>query len=459
MAKKNAKATGSNVEMHQTESGMSFIAISDPLVVTGLQSTEMVKLPTSVNKNEDITTATNYVTAGQNDNFPNKLIEAFEKDTVLTPTVRLAATLLYGGGIAIGQYQYVNNKRDWQPYNYPPFWKWAKATALNMQLFTILYDYCYFAIAYPMLTLSLDGKTIARVSTKNSRSKACRLGRKKANGEYDEVFINPDFGTSYFNKELTKSLKVIPEFAGAEWLKKNAKPGASYIFPIRRIDSGREYYPMPDGYSAISSGWVEIASLIAIYNKAVLKSGATFKWHIEVHPDYWPSRFGLKWEQSSPTEKVEMMKEQVNEWKKALFGAENADAVIATAMKHVPGKNEETYSLVKITKLDNSTNGKDGSYLNASREASQHKIIAMGMDPTLVGALPGDGGMGAGSGSNNRVAFNQRVLLSKADQDNVLQLMELIRDFNEWPETMEFAIDQGLITTLDAGAEAAVTKK
>lgn len=154
-----------------------------------------------------------------------------------------------------------------------------------------------------------------------------------------------------------------------------------------------------------------------------------------------------------------MMKEQVNEWKKALFGAENADAVIATAMKHVPGKNEETYSLVKITKLDNSTNGKDGSYLNASREASQHKIIAMGMDPTLVGALPGDGGMGAGSGSNNRVAFNQRVLLSKADQDNVLQLMELIRDFNEWPETMEFAIDQGLITTLDAGAEAAVTKK
>jgi hypothetical protein len=343
--------------------------------------------------------------------------------------------------------------------DFQPFWEWAKRTSLNNQLFQIFYDYCYFGVAYPMLTLSADGKSIARVSLKNSRYKACRLGRKNSAGEYDKVYINPDFGTASVKKENTTELQAVPEYDGANWLRKNGKSGKSYIFPIRRIDSGREYYPIPDGYSAISSGWAEISAQIAVFNKSILKNGATFKWHIEVHPDYWQSKFGEDWNKASVAEKIDLMKKQVEQWKDALFGADNADSTIATAMKHVPGKPEETYSLVKITKLDNSTSGKDGAYLNASKEASQHKIIAMGMDPSLVGALPGDGGMGAGSGSNNRVAFNQRVLLSKADQDNVLQLMEIIRDFNNWPSSMEFAMDQGLITTLDAGADAAVTKK
>ena len=73
----------------------------------------------------------------------------------------------------------------------------------------------------------------------------------------------------------------------------------------------------------------------------------------------------------------------------------------------------------------------------------------MGVDPSVIGAgIPG-GKLGAGSGSDKRVAFNILQSLKTADRDITLSILEFIQDFNDWDPKIKFAFENIEITTLD----------
>ncbi len=61
--------------------------------------------------------------------------------------------------------------------------------------------------------------------------------------------------------------------------------------------------------------------------------------------------------------------------------------------------------------------------------------------------------MGAGSGSDARVAFNNFISTSTFEQDLILEVLHLVRDYNGWPENLEFRFKQPLIMTMDKGKQ------
>lgn len=407
---------------------------------------------------EDQTTSSDFVYWGTNNDFARKLAADIEVDTVLLSGLRIASKLLYSGGVVTGKFDYTNGKRDWIYVDAPEFRKWWRQNQFSSTMFSFIYDYVAWCSGSILCTMSQDGKTIARASNNLSRFINVRLGRiDPKTGWPTKAYINSDFGTSFYKVDKNKEVFVAPKYAAAEWIEANREKlaGKSFLWVCQGTDLFRQYYPQSDFNSSVASGWVEMSKIIVIFNKALLENGMNLKWHAEVHPDFWPLKFGKDtWNSWRDEEKVAKMKDWFDELDKTLVGASNASGVFATAMMHIPGEPEKVYSLVKLTALDGKIGtGKEGAYLNTNREASQHKVIALGLDPAIVGALPGDGGMGAGSGSNNRVAFNQRVLLSKSDQDNLIEFFYFLRDVNGWDESLEFTIDQGLITTLDSGAE------
>ncbi len=78
--------------------------------------------------------------------------------------------------------------------------------------------------------------------------------------------------------------------------------------------------------------------------------------------------------------------------------------------------------------------------------------MALGLDPTLIGTAPGKG-MGAGSGSDKRVALNIYTSMVLAHADIVLEPFHFIRDYNEWNPLIEFKMRKMLINTLDSGKQ------
>ena len=87
-----------------------------------------------------------------------------------------------------------------------------------------------------------------------------------------------------------------------------------------------------------------------------------------------------------------------------------------------------------------------------SQESASHVFTAGGVAPTLMGIQPGKN-MGAGSGSDARVAFNNFISTSTFEQHLVLEVLHFIRDYNGWPENLEFRFKQPLIMTLDKGKQ------
>jgi hypothetical protein len=397
---------------------------------------------------------------GDMDDMPNLLKADLESSTVVTSGMRVASKVVYGGGVVYGKITVDNGKRNWHYAYDAVIERWLRKNNFAKQLFTIFYDLSFTGNAFPLFTKSTDGKSIARVSTKHTRSMFTRLSKVNGYGEHAHAFVNPDFGTNYYNAENTKKYKCAPEYGTAEWIKENIKPGESFIFPLKTVDSGRQNYSMPDWNSARTSNWISIGKSVAALNKAMMANSMRPLWHIEIHVDFWANMYGKDaWAAYAPAQKLEKIKEFQTNLANTLLGVDNAGAYIASHMPYEQGVPEKAFSLLKITPLENKLlQGKDGFYLTTSREVSQHAVVSLGLDSAMLGTMPGDGGMGAGSGSNNRVAFNQRVLLSKADQDMVLNFMYMIGDVNGWDEDYEWVIEQGLITTLDAGAEAQKTE-
>jgi len=440
--------------MGEVEIHVGQILLSTQLA--GMEAT--LKTTPSVNENSGGGDS-KWVKNGGSDDYPLQLRTDAENDTVILPGLRLNAKLLYGGGLVYGRFK-KNDKGelDWQ-YEYDlAIERWLRNTQMARQLFTLFYDIAFGAIAYPLFTKSVGGNSIAMMRLEHSRYMHCRLDKVDANGNHKYCFVSPDMGTSYFDEKKMQKYLVAPQYGTAEWVKKLA-PGTSYVLPIKLVDTGRQNYPKPDWDSARSSNWVSISKSIAALNKGAIDNSMRPMWHIEIHQEFWPNYYGEEvWSKLFPPEKREKIKQYCDIIAKHLMGAENTGKYISSAILAPANQPEKLYHMLKITALENKVQlGSDGWYLTTSREASQHKVAAMSLTPSLMGIMPGDGGMGAGSGSNNRVELNQRVLMGVSEQDMFTNFMYHVAEVNGWPLDLVWTIKQGLITTLDSGAESSAT--
>ncbi len=404
---------------------------------------------------EEVDLNTKFVKWGTDNTYPKQFQTDVESDTVILPGVRLNAKLLYGGGLVYGKIVPVDHDLDWQYSRDLVIERWLRANNIARQLFMLFYDLSLINIAYPLFTLSADGKSIARMSMQYTRAINTRLSPVNAYGEHTMAFTHPDMGTSDFKNADAKQFKTAPSFNTVEWIRKNVKGGESFVVPIKGVDTGRQVYPMPDVESARKSKWVRISKTIAALNEAALLNGMRPMWHIEIHDSFWPNWVGAEvWASLEIDNKKAKIKEFNEAISKQLIGVENTGNYISSPMVSLPGVPDKILHLIKITPLENKMAlGSDGWYLTTSREASQHKLSAMSLTPALTGMMPGDGGLGAGSGSNNRVELNQRVLMSVADQSMFLNWMYMVAEYNGWDEELEFVIKQGLVTTMDQGKE------
>lgn len=439
--------------MNSQSVGHGVFVLSGEVLVSAPHA--LAEKPTAgIRLSEDYYKSAKHIYWGENDDFPLLLQKDLNSDTVLKPGIRLKSELYYAGGLIYGKKVLEGDRVvGWDRCYNQEIEDFIGDSFLSLQYYQIFLDLTKLQIAFPQLCLSIDGKKITRMTAEFTKAAHCRLSRVGSNGYPETLFVNPDFGTNDWKETNNKTLPCAPLFATEDWIKNKVGAGKNFAMPIVIPDGVNIYYPDPDWNSARNSNWVQISKDIAVFNKALVNNKLTILYHIEVHPEYWPSLFGEKeWTAKSADEKVAAIKTWATAMSNNLKGAENVGNVFVTNQGISNGNPEKTYSLVKITKVDREIDFKEGAYIPTSKEASEHKTFALGLHSDITGVTPG-GGMGAGSGSNSRVAFNQRAMLAKAVQDIALQPLRLISRYNKWPKEYEFTFETSLITTLDAGAE------
>ncbi|KAA5532849.1 hypothetical protein F0460_13255 [Paenimyroides baculatum] len=435
---------------------MTFVEVQGK--TNGKQNVAMVK---SVNGSETSHTTSKpnskagkkYIEWGDSDKFPTTLAKAVRKNGSASSAMRVKERTHYGNGLTL----YKNSKSEtgkkvveFVPIDEEPVIEaFLKKIRYKLFLQETIKDLEWFNVAFPEFVLSVDRKSIA--SVRRQKTAWCRYAAPNNKGFVDKIYVSSKFGNvSNIDIEDTEYVSEIPlinpyltkEEIIEYCIEKNID---RFTIPFGYPVSDESFYPEADWHSILNSGWLEVANSVPEYKLNIFKNQVSIKYIIEIDERYFEKLYYQEWEKYDLEKKLSIRKKLIEAITDELSGNTNSGKSISSIM--FADAKDQQISAVKITPIDDKF--KDGSYLPEAEAANSEVLFAMGVDPSVIGAgIPG-GKLGAGSGSDKRVAFNIMQALKTPDRDVSLSVLEFIQDFNNWNPKIKFAYENTEITTLD----------
>lgn len=391
---------------------------------------------------------------GDNNLFPQTVIKDLEKSPWVGTALDWKARALYGKGVVVGSV--IDYKADGsevfkpiKPSERPEIYSWLNKSQFERNyLFPACRDLYTFYNVFPELIMSKDRKQIAVIRANDASF--CRWGMQNDAGIISKCYISPNWGNGTSSTTADETCTIVdvldPFYDPAGTLRELS--GSKYVYPVSYPTSGKSYYQLAHWNSIRTSGLLEWANAVIKYKQKLMDNQITIKYLIETSEAYWKWKYS-NWDSMTKEERDTAVKTSKTDFDNYLQGQSNAGKSLMTVMLIDPVTKQPIPGL-KITPIDDLI--KDGKYIEDSQEASSHLLYALGIDGTLMGNAPGKG-MGAGSGSDKRIAFNNYISLCEMHKDIILEPLYIIRDYNGWGDDIEFRFRSPMVETLDKGIE------
>lgn len=364
---------------------------------------------------------------GDENDFPQKVIEDAELSTELPALLDWKARVLQGRRVLPFIENYDDESGDFK-YTFVDD---EEIREFLNQLTTKRYfreaatDFKWFWNVFPELIKSESGDKIVQIVAADASF--CRWSKMNNKGKIERCYINANWPDAKVDDPETIDRKVIDIYAKDPIgdLKKD-RATTNIIYPITYPSPGKVYYQLAPWNGYRTSGWQKIAQSVPKSKAKMTAHLLSAKYILQIPFGYWPAIY-KDWEKLKPEEQLEKKKAKVKEINDKLTGDENAGKTILVEVgfdangKEIPGWKIEPIKGHEVNK----------EQLEDSREASEHLMRALGVDPTLVGDGPGKK-MGGGSGSDKRIAFNITVALMQPYRDVILEPLYFIADYNGW---------------------------
>lgn len=386
---------------------------------------------------------------GDNNDFPQLVINDVRKDAELPNLLDEKARLAYAGGLIYGTLKRNGDGSEYlEPLTNGSLQKeiddWIIRSNITAYLYEAFKDLYWFGNAFPEVVRDKELKKIVQLCVQPAEQ--CRWAKQNKNGLIETCYINANFPDAKATDSLTKKLGVIDRYydaAGSLLLRKET----NLIYPISIPSPGSNYYQLADWNSIRASGWLDVSRAIPKFKKSLLEKQMTIKYHIEISNLYWEMKYP-GFDSKAKEEKVKIKEEEFSNFVSVMSGELAAGGNLYSPMITDPSSGKE-YSLWKITPIDDKI--KDGTFLEDGKDASLYKYSAIGIHPALLGTMPNNG-MG-GAGSNIREAHLLYTMKIRPHQDIVLEpLNYLVVPYNKW-DGVTFRLRNSFMTTLDKGSE------
>lgn len=367
---------------------------------------------------------------GEHNDFPQNIINVAEHSTELPSLLDWQARALQGREI-IAMQRFLNREKgdngewDYKPIDDPEINKFLTSITTKRYMREAALDFFWFWNVFPELIKSKSGDKIAYIGTQDASH--CRWSKQDKQGNIKKCFVNANWGASGpYNAENTITFPVIDPYSSESVNEMKESDKASWIYQMSYPSPGKTYYQLSKWNGFITSGWADVARAIPNAKRSQMKRILSAKYILQIPITYWPAAY-KDWHKLDQTEQLEIKKRKVKEINDQLAGDENAGKTILTEVGFgLDGKEIPGWKIIPIEKAN-----VEGENLEDSREASEHLMRALGVDPTLVGDGPGKK-MGSGSGSDKRVAFNIYVALLQPYREVILEPFYFIAEYNGW---------------------------
>lgn len=391
---------------------------------------------------------------GDMNDFPQLVIEDVNKDPEIKTMLRKSAHLLYGGGIKFGKLGFdAKGNEVLLPLDDSKktalIKNWLRRSAFNRYLLEAAIDLYYFSNVFPEFVLNYGRTEITRVATRAAET--CRYGKYNNKGVIDTLYVSYNWPNAIPGDLYTKTISVLdPWYNTVEQLRNGNK--LNYIFPLSEPSPGNNYYQLTDWNSIRTSGWLDFSQEIPKYKKNIIKNQFGVRFVIEINTKYFEWKYE-GWANKTESERNQIKADETKKFQDFCTGVDSAGKTIT--INFIGDGQSNDINLVKFTPIKKLI--EKNEYIEDGQQASTMKAIAIGLHPALLGFMP-NSGLG-GAGSNIREAYNLHVIMNKSKQDLLLEPLYTVRDYNGWGDEVEFAFNNTLMTTLDAGKETTNLKK
>lgn len=421
---------------------------------------------------------------GEDNRFPQNIVNHMSACGVGQSTLKKIASALYGGGLIYGKV--IDIDADGNEIFKPAmrgeykevdqFWKNNRITRFLAEYYL---DYVYFANCYPELILNRKGDKIAGIVHQESCD--CREKQYGKSGSLETVYISKIWGLpadqfSKFDPDKVirgilntpnpvnqakadgkliierKAIDMYFPLDSLEKLRKDHSEERNFILPVKFPSPNKTYYQLPAWDGARLAGWIDIASKVPNMIKSMIDKAFSIKYHIEIPEGYFKRKFGeAAWTGKKPEERKAAREELLQAMDNFLSGSENAYKSFVSYFETDPIDKKE-YDRIKITTIDSKSNV-DKDLLTAST-ANSEIMIAMGVNPNIIGAgKPGGVYASNQGGSNVREGKLEHDSSLVLDRHLLLEPFQLIKEFNKWPDELEFRHKNTVLLTLDKGKQ------
>ncbi|MGI4833288.1 MAG: hypothetical protein ACRYFK_07485 [Janthinobacterium lividum] len=387
---------------------------------------------------------------GPGNDFPQRALQDVSKSTIIGPVLDWKTRATYGQGIVYGK---VTDYKDdgsevfkrVKDAQVQAFFQKSNLTRYGMEGLQGLH---YFAMAFPELIISRDRSQITSIAIQDTPF--CRYSTPKPGLAVPEwVYISANWPAAQPGDGYTDRVPVLDPYGDVVTSLREDKRGFKYIYPLAVPSPGQSLYQLVSWNVIRNSLWLQVALAIPEFKMQLFKNQLTIKYLIEADVRYWEWKYP-DWKEKKEGARKQIISDELAAFERTMAGNEGAGKSVMSVTMPDPANPGATIKVFTITPIDDKI--KSGLYIEDSQEASSHIYTALQVDPTLSGISPGKA-MGAGSGSDKRVAFNMFVATHKFHQDSLLEVLNLVRDYNGWDPELEFRFLSPQINTLDAKSE------
>ncbi len=403
----------------------------------------------------------NFCPWGENNDFPNKLIEKSYKNTVVGSNLDFNARMIYGDIVQPVRKIVEKNEIKYVPLlpsEQKEIFAFLDESNISLLVQELAHDISLLHNGFVELIFNKPKTKIVQIRHKEASYSRLSIMNDKAeiefhgycsdwskNDEEHPVVLTHllDYDNPLYDLQLRLGLK--PGIDGKKIINKESR----YMMHIAPPSPGRFYYQKAYWWSIFESKWYDFANAIPEFKMNLMKNQMVLKYHVKINRSF----FTTLYKEENITRDEEQIKRKtqfLKDLEEFLSGAEKAGKNLVSEFDYDQIKGIEKQDII-INPIESFIKG--GEFIEDSEEASNAICYAMGVHPSLQGASPGKNK--TISGTEARELFIMKQSMMKPFRDLLLQPLRLVKVINKWDSDIDFIIPNIMLTTLDknTGAE------
>jgi hypothetical protein len=362
---------------------------------------------------------------GKEDRLPSTIRRKVDRVPMAGQTLYRLMGMMYGNGLAYYRNEDLRDGPRVQRAYEPVIEQWLRRCRLPHQwVLPQFLGYRYHFNAYSQLIFNRRRDQVTGIYHLDGEfSRKSVQDEQTLRSEY--LYYSAEFSSEY-SQDLSKGFAIpfLDWHNAEEWVAGMQGYKAAWHSHLRT--PGTIYYATPPWVGLFrDQGWLDNAAAVPEIVHAMQRNQIMLKYQIMIPMSYFQARY-RDWNSYDAKKQERLMDELTTYIETELTDTKNAYKSITTFF----GADSSGREIGKITIEAIDDKIKRDSWVPTSNTADAQIVQGLGMHPSQLGLAPEGGKMGAGSGSDQREAFNTMINLNTLEQEIVLEPLNWAAQFN-----------------------------